>query len=286
MTVNRSWSQDMEQTIWPQPSRRIWYWVDPQVNLIPDQINVAFKNAIDEEMAFLDPDYNSTVFLAKNIRFTKGKTGERKKHKDQPAKADDIRIEAEWRTGYLNQYRGSSFSFIPINSVRSLELRFWPDLRKHFPKVPEGRNWNVNMYAGSRYDFFFRTEDSARNFINALASALSQRGLSIPFSRFGLMWDNVTPAQAADSGMARAESVLITMVAIAGPADRAGISPLDIVLECNGSKVKNFSHFSLLLDSLSPGAHASLLLLRRLKDPNRYPDQNEWKTLTVQMEAR
>ncbi len=286
MTVDFSWAQVLEQKIWPQPGRGLWYWINPQTGFIPEQINAAFKNAIHEEMAFLDPGFSRTVFFAKDIRITKGKTSERKKYKDQPAKADDIRIETEWRTGYLNQYRGSSFCFIPLNSVRSVDLRFWPDLRTHFPKAPEGLNWNVNMHAGSRYDFFFRTEDSARNFINALASALRQRGIHITFSRFGLMWDNVTPAQAADSGIARAESVLITMVAIAGPADRAGISPLDIVLECNGNKVKNFSHFSLLLDGLSPGSHASLLLLRRLKDPNRYPDQNEWKTLTVEMEPR
>jgi membrane-associated protease RseP (regulator of RpoE activity) len=186
----------------------------------------------------------------------------------------------------MNQYRGSGYCFIALSSVRSMDLRFLPNVRESFPKALEGRNWNVTIHAGYLYNFFFGSEDSARNFINAVAYLLKQRELDITFSRFGLMWENVTPAQAADAGKAHGESILVTMVAIAGPADSAGIRPLDIILEVNGAKVKNFSHFSLLLDGISPGTKASLLLLRRLKDPNLYPEQNAWNTLTVEMEAR
>jgi hypothetical protein len=186
----------------------------------------------------------------------------------------------------MNQYRGASYCFIALDSIRSLDLHYLPDPRQNFPKAPQGRNWNVNILAGPLYNFFFATEDSARNFINAVASLLEQRGLSLGFSRFGLMWENVTPVQAADMGRPVGASVLITMVAIAGPGDRAGIRTLDAVLEVNGIAVKNFSHFSLLLDGIAPGAKASLLLLRRLKAPDQYPEQNAWNTLTVEMEAR
>jgi hypothetical protein len=286
LAANTALAQVAEPRIWPATGRSLWYWVDPKTDFTPEQINAAFKNAITEEMAFMDPGFNTTVFFAKDIRLTKGKARERKKYPDQPAKADDVRIETEWRTGYLNQYRGASFCFIALNAVRSMSLHYLPNLQEHFPKAPGGGNWNVNIYSEAPYDFFFRTEDSARNFINAVATALKQRELEIEFSRFGLMWDNVTPAQAADAGKAHGENVLITMVAIAGPADRAGIRPLDIVLEVNGAKVKNFSHFSLLLEGIGPGTKASLALLRRLKDPNAYPEQNAWNTLTVEMEAR
>jgi hypothetical protein len=282
-----AWAQVAEKKTWPPAGRGLWYWVDPKTDFTPEQISAAFKKAIEEKMAFLDPGFSSTVFFANDIRVTKGKAKERRKYKDEPAKADDIRIETEWRTGYLDQYRGISFCFIAVNSVRSMDLRYQPDLREHFPKAPEGRNWNVNILTGTPYDFFFGTEDSARNFINAVASILKQRGIPIPFSRFGLMWENVTPAQAADiMGKPADGSVLVTMVAIAGPADLAGIRPLDVVLEVNGTRVKNFSHFSLLLEGTPPGAKASLLLLRRLKDPNFYPEQNAWNTLTLEMEAR
>ena len=286
MAANVSMAQVEEQPIWPLVGRGLWYWVEPKTDFASEQVDAAFKKTVDEEMAFLDPAYSATVFFAKHIRLTKGKAKERRKFKDQPAKADDIRIETEWRTGEMNQYRGLSYCFIALHSVRSMDLHYLPNLRERFPKAPEGRNWNVRMHAGLLYNFFFRTEDSARNFINAVASLLKQRDMEITFSKFGLMWENVTPAQAADLGKPSGESVLVTMVAIAGPAEQAGIRPLDVICEVNGSKVKNFSHFSLLLDGISSGTKASLALLRRLKDPNLYPEQNAWNPLTVEMEAR
>jgi hypothetical protein len=286
LAANFALAQVAEPRIWPTSGRSLWFWIEPKTDFLSEQVDAAFKKAVDEGMAFLDPAFSSSVFFAKHIRLTAGKARERKKYKDQPAKADDIRIETEWQTGDMNQYRGSSYCFIALNSVRSLDLHYLPNLRERFPKAPESRNWTVNILAGSLYNFFFGTEDAARNFINAVASLLKQRGINLTFSRFGLMWENVTPAQAADMGKQSGESVLVTMVAIAGPADRAGIRPLDVVLEVNGVKVKNFSHFSLLLDGMASGTKASLVLLRRLKAPDMYPEQNVWNTMTVEMEAR
>jgi hypothetical protein len=263
LAANFALAQVAEPRIWPTSGRSLWFWIEPKTDFLSEQVDAAFKKAVDEGMAFLDPAFSSSVFFAKHIRLTAGKARERKKYKDQPAKADDIRIETEWQTGDMNQYRGSSYCFIALNSVRSLDLHYLPNLRERFPKAPESRNWNVNILAGSLYNFFFGTEDAARNFINAVASLLKQRGINLTFSRFGLMWENVTPAQAAD-----------------------GIRPLDAILEVNGSRVKNFSHFSLLLDGMASGTKASLVLLRRLKDPDLYPEQNVWNTLTVEMEAR
>lgn len=279
-------AQISEQRIWPRSGGDLWFWIVPVTDFGPERVDAAFKKTIAEELAFLDPGFTATVFFAKQIRLTKGKAKARGKYKDQPEKADDIRIETEWRTGDMGQYRGSSYVFIALDSIRSLDLHYLPNLRERFPKAPQSRNWNVNILAGPLYNFFFGTEDAARNFINAIASLLKQRGLDIVFSRFGLMWENVTPAQAADMGRAVGENVLVTMVAIAGPADRAGIRPLDAVLEVNGIKVKNFSHFSLLLDGIAAGTKASLVLLRRLKAPDQYPEQNLWNTLTVEMEAQ
>jgi hypothetical protein len=286
MTANMALAQVAEQKIWPYMGNRLWFWVIPKTDLGPEQVAAAFQKGIDEELAFLDPGFGASVFFAKHIRLTRGKAKDRSRYKEQPEKADNLRIETEWRTGEMNQYRGSSYCFIAMDSIRSLDLHYLPDPRENFSKAPAGRNWNVNLLAGLLYNFFFATEDSARNFISAVASLLNQRGIALTFSRFGLMWENVTPVQAADMGRPVGESVLVTMVAIAGPADRAGIRPLDAVLEVNGVKVKNFSHFSLLLDGIAPGAKASLLLLRRLKDPATDPEQKEWNTLTLEMEAR
>jgi hypothetical protein len=279
-------AQVAEPSIWPQAGRGLWYWVIPKTDISAEQADVVFKKTIEEGTAFLDTQFDATVFFARKIRLTEGKARKRKEYKEQPEKADDLRIEAEWQNGYLNQYRGQSYCFIALDAIRGIDLHFLPNPRERYPKAPEGRNWNVNILAGSRYSFFFALEDSARAFINAVASVVAQRGLDLKFSRFGLMWENVTPAQAADMGRPGSGSVLVTRVAVGGPASQAGVQPLDAVLEVNGAKVANFSHFSLLLDGIAPGSKASLLLLRRLKDPNAYPEASAWETLTVEMEAR
>jgi|GEM_PF-708221 len=294
MTVTVSLAQVAEPQVWPYAGSSQWHWVTPLTDLTPEQIEAVFKKTITEETAFLDSKFGASVFFARKMRTTKGKAGKRKEYKDRPDKADDLRIEAEWRNGYLNQYRGQSYCYIALDAVRGIDLHYLPNARELFAKAPAGRNWNVNILAASRFSFFFALEDTARAFINAAASLLEQRGLALRFSRFGLMWENVTPAQAADMGPVGAgrdgrpvgEGVLVTMVARSGPAGRSGILPLDVVLEVNGTEVKNFSHFSLLLDGIASGTSASLLLLRRLKDPHEYPEPTAWNTLTVEMEAR
>jgi hypothetical protein len=175
---------------------------------------------------------------------------------------------------------------VALDAVRSLDLHFVPELRERFPKVPAGRNWNVNILAGPLLSFFFRTEESARGFINAVASLLAERGFVLKLSRFGMMWENITLAQATDMGRTEAGGVLVTNVAIAGSAERGGIRPLDVILEVDGVKVKNFSHCLQLLDSVAPQAKAKLLLLRRLRAPDRYPEASPWDFLTLEIEDR
>jgi hypothetical protein len=279
-------AQIAEAGVWPPTGRDQWFAIDVKTDRDPGQIQAAFNQALVEEMAFLDPGFNATVFFAKRIRVTKGKAGNRKKHPGQPEKADDLRFEAEWQTGYLNQHRGSTYRFIALEAIRSLDLHFVPNLRERFPKVPPGRNWNVNILAGPLLGFFFRTEEAARGFINAVASLLEQRGFILKLSRFGLMWENITATQAADMKRSEPGGVLVTRVAIAGAAERGGVRPLDVILEVNGARVKNFSHCALLLEGIAPGAKATLLLLRRLRAPDQYPEASAWDTLTVEIGDR
>ena len=286
LTAGSVLAQVAEQRIWPRTDWDLWHFVDVRTDLPLEQIEAAFARALAEETVFLDSGFGATVFFARRIRVTKGKAGDRKKHPGQPEKADDLRFEAEWRNGYLNQNRGSTYRFIALEAIRSLDLHFVPNLRERFPKVPSGRNWNVNVLAGTMLSFFFRTEEAARGFIDAVASLIEQRGFVLKLSRFGLMWENITLAQATDMGRTEAGGVLVTNVAIAGSAERGGVRPLDVILEINGARVKNFSHCALLLDGMAPGAKASLLLLRRLRAPDRYPEPSAWDTLTVEIEDR
>ena len=279
-------AQETALPTWPLAGRDLWYSIDIRTDYAPAQVEAVFARAVAEGAAFLDPRFAVTVFMARQFRLAKGSAKARKKYPGRPEKADELRIETEWRTGDMNQYRGASYCFIALDAIRGLDLHFIPNLRERFPKAPEGRNWHVNLLAGSPYSFFFASEETARGFIHAVASLLGQRGLELKLSRFGLMWENVTPKQAADMGRAAGGAVLVARVAVAGAADRAGIRPLDAILEVNGVPVTNFSHFSLLLDGIAAGGKATLLLLRRLKDPILYPEANDWNSLSVELEDR
>jgi hypothetical protein len=271
----------------PWPSRRSgqWVWVAPRTDLSAAEVEAVFARVIGEATAFVEARSGDVVFFPRKFRLTAGSARKRKLYRERPGRADDLRLACEWQSGYLNQNRGQTYVYIPLDAVRGIDLNFMPLPRERFPKAPAGRNWVVNVFADTLYSFFFSLEDSARLFISALASTLEPRGLKPSFSRTGLMWENVTQAQAADMGR-EAEGVLVIQVAAGGPADRAGVRSLDVVLEVNGEKVKNHSHLALLFDGLAPGAKAALRLLRRLKPPDAFPGPCAWEPLGVEMEAR
>ncbi len=277
--------QAPQPEVWPSRKSGQWVWVAPRTDLSAADVEAAFARLIGEATAYVESRSGGVVFFPKKFRLTEGGAKKRKQYKERPERADDLRLTCEWQSGYLNQDRGQTYAYIPLDAVRGIDLNYMPLPRERFPKAPAGRNWVANVYADTLYSFFFSLEDTARLFISSLASTLQQRGLKLSFSRTGLMWENITQAQAADIGRA-AEGVLVTQVAAGSPADRAGVRPLDVVLEVNGEKVKNYSHLALLLDGLAPGAKAALGLLRRLKPPDAFPGPCAWEPLGVEMEAR
>ena len=276
--------QEGPQGIWPDAAGSRWVWIVPRTDLAADEVEGVFKRLVAEQTGYLDSRFPVTVFFVRKAQLVPGKSKKRKAYAGQPGRADELRIAAEWRNGYLDQYRGRSYTSIPLDALRGVDLQFSPRPRDLFPKAPEGRQWIVNVLADARISFFFALEDTARAFVNALASALAPRGLALAFSRSGLMWENVTAAQALDMGRRAGEGVLITQVAAGGPGDRAGIRPLDLVLEFNGEKVRNFSHLALLLDGLAREAKARLGLLRRLRPPERDPGPCPWEPLSLEFE--
>jgi hypothetical protein len=271
--------------VWPGRRSGQWVWVAPRADLSAAEVEAVFARTVAEATAFVESRSSGVVFFPGKFRLTAGSARKKKLYKGQPGRADDLRLTCEWQSGYLNQDRGRTYVYIPLDAVRGIDLNYMPLPRERFPKAPAGRNWVVNVFADTLYSFFFSLEDSSRLFISALASTLATRGLKPSFSRTGLMWENITQAQAADMGR-EAEGVLVIQVAAGGPADRAGVRHLDVVLEVNGEKVRNYSHLALLLDGLAPGAKTVLKLLRRLKPPDAFPEHCPWEPLSVEMEAR
>jgi serine protease Do len=80
--------------------------------------------------------------------------------------------------------------------------------------------------------------------------------------RFGLSVQDLTPELREQFKLKTVDGVMVSSVAEAGPASRAGIRPGDIITEANREPVKNSSDFSRLLGKMQRGQNL-LLLVRR-----------------------
>ena len=137
------------------------------------------------------------------------------------------------------------------------------------------------------YAFFFKDdEDFARRFGNAVASILAQKGISLKLPKLGLSYADLTPAQAEALGKTRIDNVLVTLVAIDGPADKANIQPLDVITEVNGVKVRNLSHFNSIIHGIVSGTKITLTCLRRTEVEDKGQKQSVWKPTVIEMIAR
>ena len=140
--------------------------------------------------------------------------------------------------------------------------------------------------SGDSYVFYFKDEDFARRFGNAVASTLAQKGINQKFSKLGLLTADLTPAQAEALGKTRIDNVLVKIVAIDGPADKANIQPLDVITEVNDVKIKNYSHFNSLIEDIASGTKITLTCLRRTEVVEKDQKQFDWKPIVIEVIAK
>ena len=95
--------------------------------------------------------------------------------------------------------------------------------------------------------------------IYTLSAAL---GREFPPRRLGVGWDNLTPDQAKDFGLAPNQGVLVVLVAQGGPADRAGIQRLDVITKIGDAPVTDAPQASKLVDAVPAGAKVKVRILR------------------------
>lgn len=147
--------------------------------------------------------------------------------------------------------------------------------------------WRLKItLADTFFFFFFKDENAARQFGNAFASILGAKGLSLKFSKFGMATGDLTAGQAEALGKTRVENVLIMDVAIDGPADQAGLRPLDVITEVNGIKIKNNSHFISMMEEIPSGTKLSVTCLQREKTTEDDQEKFVWKPKTLEATVR
>ena len=269
-------------TVWPALSSTQWYWYEPQTNLTVEQVDAIFKEVAATNIPLIDyrcPGINITV---KNVKLEIEKPKKGKKADNGSLKPEQVAIivDSYWTKESLPKSGGDQAYSIPLNAIQRIDLQYISNANY---------KWCLRMATGAGYNlyvFYFKDEDFARRFGNAVASILVQKGLILKLPKLGLSYADLTPAQAEALGKTRIDNVLVTLVAIDGPADKANIQPLDVITEVNGVKVRNFSHFSSLVEGIASGTKVTLTCLRRIEVEDKGQKQFDWKPIVIEMIAR
>lgn len=258
------------QTIWPGLSPEQWYWYEPATNFPLEQIKAIFKDAVAAKISFWYARFPNSLFTMQNTQFEMAK--------DKSVK--NIKFKTSW-TGINNAsgLRGSYTCLIPLEAVREMSLFYNPSASNN--------PWRLKItLIDSLFNFYFQDENAARQFGNAFASVLWAKGFSLKFPRLGMTTVDLTTGQAEALGKTRIENVLITDVAIDGPADKAGLRPLDVITEVNGIKIKNNSHFNLLIEGIPSGTKLIITCLQREKTTEDDKEKFIWKPKTLETAVR
>lgn len=270
-------------TVWPALSSTQWYWYEPQTNLTVEQVDDIFKEVAATNISLIDnrcPHINITVKNVK-LEIVKPKKGKRADSGSEKPEQVAIIVDTYWEKKSLPRSGVDPAYSLPLNVVQRMSLYYVTNVNN---------KWCLRMAAddgsGDLYVFYFKDEDFARRFGNAVASTLAQKGISQKFSKLGLFTADLTPAQAEALGKTRIDNVLVKIVAIDGPADKANIQPLDVITEVNGVKIKNYSHFNSLIEGIVSGTKITLTCLRRTEIVEKDQKQSDWKPIVIEVTAR
>jgi serine protease Do len=81
-------------------------------------------------------------------------------------------------------------------------------------------------------------------------------------SSVGLAVENLTPELARRFGLKETQGVVVVRVTPGTAAADAGLRPADVILELNGQGVSSVNNFQGILQKMTPGSHARLLIKR------------------------
>ena len=272
------------RSVWPALSSTQWYWYEPQTNLTVEQVDAIFKEVAAINIILIDYRVPNIKISVKNAQLEIEKPKKGKKADNGSLKPEQvfIRMDTYWTKESVPGGGGGDQTYsIPLNAIQGMELRYFPKFNDKWCLTMTDAVGVDNLYA-----FYFKDEDFARRFGNAVASILAQKGISLKGLKFGLSYADLTPAQAEALGKTRIDNVLVTFVAIDGPADKANIQPLDVITEVNGVKVRNFSHFSSLIDGIASGTKITLTCLRRTEVAGKDQKQFDWKPIVIEVTAK
>jgi len=141
---------------------------------------------------------------------------------------------------------------IPFDQVSSILLENYPKLNKNF-------KWGilVGLTTGTQISIRTPTRDAAERLGKAILALAGARGskVSLPDTRFGAALGPLNEAQAKAAGIPQSSGVIISWVFRESPAEKAGISPQDILTSVGGNAIqKTDDLFSAIAAASGSGA--------------------------------
>jgi len=144
--------QPVSHPVWPALSPAQYYWYEPAADLTAEQADAIFKEVATAEISLVMSQYPNKACIVKSIQPVIGKSKKGKKVNNGSLKLGNI-----WE-GYSEPYPMD----IALSTIQKMDLYY----------VSKSKNkWLLSISAvDDLYQFFFKDEDSARKFGNAVAS--------------------------------------------------------------------------------------------------------------------
>lgn len=99
------------------------------------------------------------------------------------------------------------------------------------------------------------------NMVGNIKDQLIQTG-EVVRGQLGVEIQNLTADSAKDYGLSNAEGALISRVVIGSPADQAGLQSGDVIVQANGTRVRNSVNLKNIIGNLRLGTQANIEFIR------------------------
>lgn len=243
------------ENLWPKLGLIEWYWHVPNENLSEKEAKAAVSSV--ESGFYFNPTGNHSGQL-------KG-----------------VEVSKKWLK--------FKFVFNGRDAVQSVPMKIFRGVGGLFYATDQqrGQKWVVTVLLNTTSktpQVYFKTEALGRSFIKAVLSCAKLAGKKIESPGVqGLRFSDLTPAQAQALGKDRTDSALVNLVALDGPADRAGLRFLDIITEVNGAKIRHADQLAEALEAAVPGTVMKLSCLARTQETGASGVTYIWKPKSVEL---
>jgi len=143
---------------------------------------------------------------------------------------DPFGLRAKWQWVEGNFVKSASL-IIPFDQVTSIYLENYPRLNLDY-------KWGiiVNIAQGNKASLRTPTRDTAERLGKAIFTLATARKapLKMPYPYFGAALGPLTDAQAQAAGILKTSGVIVLWIFRESPAEKAGISPQDIITTAGG----------------------------------------------------